>query len=252
MEKAVGFEPANLGYRVNLAYAYLTNREVNKSQAATEEVLKLDPKYIPAIYLHGIANSWERKLDEADADADRILAINPAYPEAYILKSNTQIARLGAKVSGPELGHEVDFLKNAVDILETGMTKSKEAVNYPRLVAEFESVKTFYSYFKNRKPWVPGTIITPEPGVTPLKILSKPRPGYTDSARQAGSQGTIQLAILFGANGRIMNTLVLKGLGYGLDQQALAAARKITFEPKIQDGKPVSSVKIVEYTFTIF
>ena len=46
LEMAVSLEPANLDYRVNLAYAYLRNREVNKSQAATEEVLKLDPKNI--------------------------------------------------------------------------------------------------------------------------------------------------------------------------------------------------------------
>jgi outer membrane biosynthesis protein TonB len=44
----------------------------------------------------------------------------------------------------------------------------------------------------------------------------------------------------------------LKGLGYGLDQQALNAARSIAFEPQIENGKPISVVKMVQYSFAIY
>ncbi|MBA3770617.1 MAG: energy transducer TonB [Blastocatellia bacterium] len=86
----------------------------------------------------------------------------------------------------------------------------------------------------------------------PLKILSKPKPGYTDSARTNGKQGTIVLAVLFSANGRIEATLVLKRLGYGLDEHAVNAARRIKFKPKTVGGKPVQVVKMVEYSFAIY
>ncbi len=49
-----------------------------------------------------------------------------------------------------------------------------------------------------------------------------------------------------------MNIIPVKGLGYGLDEQAINAARKITFEPPTHDGKPVSVVKKVAFTFTIY
>ena len=88
--------------------------------------------------------------------------------------------------------------------------------------------------------------------MVPLKILSKPKPGYTDSARTKGKQGTVVLAVLFGANGRIEGTLLLNRLGYGLDEQAMSAARRIKFEPKTVGGKPVPVVRMVEYSFAVY
>ena len=94
--------------------------------------------------------------------------------------------------------------------------------------------------------------LTSENNTTPLKILSKPRPSYTDRARQANISGTISIYVLFAANGKVSHIMVLKGLGYGLDAEALKAASKIKFEPMTKDGKPVSVVKMVQYSFTIY
>ena len=65
-------------------------------------------------------------------------------------------------------------------------------------------------------------------------------------------QGNITVAVLFGASGRVEMVLMLKGLERGLDKNAVAAARKIRFEPQTKDGKPVSVVKIVQYGFSIY
>jgi len=45
--------------------------------------------------------------------------------------------------------------------------------------------------------------------------------------------------------------LVVKPLGFGLDEEAVKAARKIKFQPATKDGKPVSIVKRVQYSFSI-
>ncbi len=64
-------------------------------------------------------------------------------------------------------------------------------------------------------------------GVTQgIKILSKPRPGYTDSARQANIQGTVILRVTFLGSGGIGSISTVKGLGNGLTEQAIAAARR--------------------------
>jgi protein TonB len=60
------------------------------------------------------------------------------------------------------------------------------------------------------------------------------------------------LAILLGASGRVERILVLKRLGYGLDEQAVKAAQQIKFEPKKKDGVPVSTVVIFDYGFNIY
>ena len=87
---------------------------------------------------------------------------------------------------------------------------------------------------------------------TPLKILSKPRANYTDAARQAQVQGKVVLRVTFAANGTIGGISVISGLGNGLTEQAIAAARNIKFEPAKKNGQAVSTVKSIEYTFTIY
>jgi TonB family protein len=92
-----------------------------------------------------------------------------------------------------------------------------------------------------------------KPGVTTgLNILSKPRPGYTDSARQANIQGTVILRVTFLANGQIGSISPVKGLPNGLTEQAIAAARRISFEPKKVDGVGQSVTRQIEYTFSIY
>jgi TonB family protein len=85
-----------------------------------------------------------------------------------------------------------------------------------------------------------------------VKILSKPRANYTDAARQNQVQGKVVLRVTFSANGSIGNISVISGLGNGLTEQAIAAARGIRFEPAKRGGVPYSVTKPVEYTFTIY
>ena len=85
-----------------------------------------------------------------------------------------------------------------------------------------------------------------------LRIKSKPRAHYTDTARRKGISGTIGVIVTFGASGNIEGILLKNSIGGGLDEQAMAAASQIKFKPPIKNGKPVATVRLVEYTFTIF
>jgi hypothetical protein len=50
----------------------------------------------------------------------------------------------------------------------------------------------------------------------------------------------VRLEILFGSDGYIKYALVVRGLGFGLDDEALKTARNIEFKPREVDGQPVS------------
>jgi protein TonB len=90
-------------------------------------------------------------------------------------------------------------------------------------------------------------------GVTQgLKILSKPRPGYTDAARTANIQGTVILRVTFLANGQVGSISPVKGLPNGLTEQAIAAARRIAFEPAKTNGQGQTVTKQIEYSFSIY
>jgi protein TonB len=67
-------------------------------------------------------------------------------------------------------------------------------------------------------------------------------PSYTSEGRQASVEGVVKLEITVDESGRVTAVRVLKGLGFGLDEAAVAAARQWTFKPATKCGKPVSYV----------
>lgn len=86
---------------------------------------------------------------------------------------------------------------------------------------------------------------------SPVEILFKPRPEYTDDARKLKLEGEVLLEIMFGANGELHVNRVVRGLGHGLDQSAINAASQIKFRPAQRNGVSVDSTAIVHVTFQL-
>lgn len=253
LEKAVKLLPTNSIYHSNLAYVYLLTRQNGKARSTAKKAIEIDSKNVIAYYLRGVASFRDQKLNDAEKDADQMIMLDAANPQGYILRSNISLAKLERVVSkGSSVRANITFLKEAAETLRAGVEKCKDSPNLKLVEDEFESIKVFSDYFSKDSPVSNDPNAAPEPGVTPLKILSKPRASYTDSARQGNVQGTIRAAVLFAADGRVQHVLLLHRLGSGLDEQAVSAARRIKFEPTMKDGKPISVVRMVEYTFSIY
>lgn len=86
---------------------------------------------------------------------------------------------------------------------------------------------------------------------TPLVLLSKPRPGYTEEARKRKIEGDVTLQVRFTASGQVEVLRVVSGLGYGLDQLAQRAAQGIHFKPATRDGHPVDEVTVIHVSFQL-
>ena len=86
----------------------------------------------------------------------------------------------------------------------------------------------------------------------PLTLTSKPRPTYTELARVYSVSGTVQLRVSFEPDGRIGNVAPVSRLPFGLTESAIKAAEKIQFRPRIEGGKPVTTSRTVEYSFTLY
>ena len=86
---------------------------------------------------------------------------------------------------------------------------------------------------------------------TAVRILSKPRPQYTEQARRLLVEGEVSLKVLFSASGMVKVLRVLKGLGHGLDEKAIRAAKNIIFKPAQEDGRSVDSTANVYITFQL-
>jgi TonB family protein len=83
------------------------------------------------------------------------------------------------------------------------------------------------------------------------KILYREKAGYTRAASDAEINGVIKLAVIFDKGGNIRVTKIIQGLPFGLNEQAITAAKKARFEPAIKNGEPVSVRGSMEFSFNI-
>src|SRR5580704_6710972 len=87
------------------------------------------------------------------------------------------------------------------------------------------------------------------PATTPVEITFKPNPVYTDEARSLKLEGEVLLEVMFNANGTLHVNRVVRGLGHGLDEAAIAAANKMRFKPALRMGQPTDSTAVVHVMF---
>jgi TonB family protein len=87
--------------------------------------------------------------------------------------------------------------------------------------------------------------------IVPAEILSKPTPAYTEEARHLKIEGEVLLEVVLEASGRIRVVRVVRGLGHGLDDNAVKAAEQIHFKPAMKDGQPSDSTAVLHIIFQL-
>jgi TonB family protein len=83
------------------------------------------------------------------------------------------------------------------------------------------------------------------------EILSKPVPAYTAEARQLHIEGEVLLEVVLQATGNVHVVRVVRGLGHGLDDEAVRAAGQIRFKPASRDGQPADSTVVLHIIFQL-
>jgi protein TonB len=86
---------------------------------------------------------------------------------------------------------------------------------------------------------------------TPIQILSKPRPAYTEEARRSRIEGEVLLEVLFTAEGKPRVLRVVQGLGHGLEAAATESASRIEYRPATRGGELVDQVATVHIVFQL-
>ena len=89
-------------------------------------------------------------------------------------------------------------------------------------------------------------------GMIAPTIISRVEPEFSPEARKAKYQGTVVLSVVVGTDGRAHDIRVARGLGMGLDQQAIDAVQKWRFSPAKSDNHPVPVYATIEVQFRLF
>jgi periplasmic protein TonB len=90
-------------------------------------------------------------------------------------------------------------------------------------------------------------------GVTTPLLVREVKPQYTSDAMRAKIQGTVWVECVVKADGSVGDVQVIRSLDstFGLDQEAMKAARQWRFRPGTLKGEPVPVTITIELTFTL-
>lgn len=90
-------------------------------------------------------------------------------------------------------------------------------------------------------------------GVTAPRVVKEVKPAYTAEAMRAKVQGVVWLRCIVLPDGSVGRVEVVRSLDstFGLDQEAVKAARQWRFMPGTRLGEPVSVRVTIELTFTL-
>jgi periplasmic protein TonB len=89
-------------------------------------------------------------------------------------------------------------------------------------------------------------------GVSMPRPIYTPEPEFSEEARRVKLQGEVTLLAIIGVDGRPRNLEVVRSLGYGLDQKALAAVTTWRFEPAKKDGHAVAVQMSIIVNFHLY
>jgi TonB family protein len=82
------------------------------------------------------------------------------------------------------------------------------------------------------------------------RLISRVEPEYTADARAKGIKGAVLLAVTVAKDGSVQDVFIKRALFPSLDESAIQAARKMRFEPALQNGEAVSQAITVEFYFS--
>jgi len=94
-------------------------------------------------------------------------------------------------------------------------------------------------------PYRPGS------GIEPPGLLREVAPDYTQQARRAGLEGEVLLEMVVTADGTVTDVRVIRRLGAGLDERAVAAVRQWQFSPALRHGTRVAVLVEVAVEFRL-
>lgn len=265
-ETALKVRPNFAAARAGLSYSFLLRNKPNDAIREAKAALTIDPSIVEAHYIIGVVRMNSGNAEDALTEAKEANRLNPKFPAAYLLKSQALLgvyvksARNISPPTAPSPEQRVErrkkraeseaVFKEAAESLETYLELDPDA-STGIWREQLATLKIFAGYGADKlnisEPVSYGDDVT-----TKARVLEKPEPVYTESARRSAVTGTVVLRAVFAADGTIRHILVLSGLPQGLTEQAINAARRIKFVPATIDGRPVSMFIQLEYNFNLY
>jgi TonB family protein len=269
-DKALKARPDWALARTGLAYALLGQGKARDAEREAQRARALDPRLADVHFVIGTIRYHEENFEQAAAEAETALRLNPNSPSAAFLYGDAllnlyfdEVMRLGKLHPLPTSG-DAEARKAVIAQREAALEpfKTRMRENADRLEAYAKTWKNEAEAQRLRELAdslrLHGKLGGDSQGVfrtvevtNKAVITSKPEPGFTDEARNNNVTGTVRLRAVLAADGRVRNIVAIKRLPAGLTDVCIEAARRIRFTPATINGAPVSQYVVLEYNFNI-
>ena len=206
----------------------------------TTRVIRLGFLAAVMIHLAVFAVTWPTLAQTEEVEADRIIVYRfpivtyrePPPPERRFKAPPRQVPIPDPDPMGPELIRPSEQETIPVEFPEEVLSFFPQA---PPTTEESESKE----------------IVEAGIDIEPLRVLHRVQPQYSEAARRIRFEGSVVLSLLIDPGGQVAEVSVVRGLPFGLTENAVAAARQWLFEPCLYNEKPVSVRMILTVRFNI-
>jgi TonB family protein len=144
-------------------------------------------------------------------------------------------------------------VSEATDLLSSISSSPQEsaAVGGPAPISRVDHSDSLSEGAGNDGAEIDNTVYHPGGIISYPKLIHSVQPEYPDGAKQAGLSGTVRLSLLVEKNGIPSHVQVVRGIGMGLDESAIAAVKQYRFEPAKENGKPVTVDLLTDVKFQL-
>lgn len=269
-EKAIKLRPGDASARAGRAYSLFMLDKLRDADKEARLAVGADANNADAHFVLGFLLFNADKFAEAEAEAQTALGLKPGYVAAARLAADALLdifidegVRQALKYpTTPGMSEEERKaiyakrepayeqmrvrLRALADRLEAIASSNPNGTDANGLSEQVETLR-FYG-----DPNGPAGIMHSGEVTTKAIITSKPEPGFTQEAREHGTQGRVRLRAVLGADGRVTHIIAVNRLPNGLTERCIEAARLIRFQPATLNGRPVSQFVTLEYNFNIY
>lgn len=158
-------------------------------------------------------------------------SIIPDQPQAAVASPKPTFGNLKIAKKGEET-NEFEIPKNSAPVGDVKVEETKPVEKKPEPVDE-----TYYV----------AVDIMPEPFGGMEKLQQNVN--YPDEARKEGIVGKVLVKAFINENGEVTRAEIVKGLGYGCDEEALWAVKSTRFRPGKKNGKPIKVQLTIPVSF---
>ena len=261
----------NPGHVAALTDRCQANRDTNAFDAAIADctlAIGLNPQSANAFLRRGQARLLKGDLDGAAQDLSEAITLSPQHAMASYERCNVEVRQgaLDRAISDCTDAITLDsslavaYFARAVALAKRGDTTeaTRDYVRAHELDPKLEVPRTFVAGTGTAVgSATPGSVANgvyrAGGGVTSPKLTREVKPQYTAEALQAKIQGTVLIECVVRPDGSVGDMQIMRSLDpvYGLDSEAVKAAKQWMFEPGTKDGKPVPVLITIELAFRI-